>query len=152
MAPFGSWLRKRPRCALRAGCGAAVLPHVSATLVELTLEDRYLVLKYNPELRGTVSHGDGEGNDPKGWGEGSSKRFGEIVLPVLDNQEWPKLQRLILTGVVLDKAKEYDEKVKRYVSNLHSRLHVEVRPGGTVEFTDDVTSFGISPPWSSVWS
>ena len=127
---------------------AMLLPHVSSTLEELTLEDRYLGSVYNPKVREPISPGDGEGNDPREWGEGSRKRFGEIILPVLNSQEWPKLQRLILTGVVLDGTKESDEKVKRYLRNLHSRLDVEIWPGRFVEFSDEVTPIEISPPES----
>ena len=127
---------------------AMLLPHVSSTLEELTLEDRYLVSAHNSKVREPISPGDGEGNDPREWGEGSRKRFGEIVLPVLNSEEWPNLERLILSGVVLDEAKESDEKVKKYLRNLQSRLDVEIWPGSCVRFNDESTPIEISPPES----
>ena len=125
---------------------AVMLSHVSETLVELTLEDRYLASPSTLERRKTISPGVEEGDDPMEWGEGSRRRFSEIVLPVLTSEEWPKLQRLVLAGVVLNEAKGRDGKLNRMLSLLRTRCIVKIEPGRFARFTDEVTPIDISPP------
>lgn len=127
---------------------AVMLSNVSKTLVELTLEDRYLASPSTLQGRGTISPGVEEGDDPMEWGEGSRRRFGEIVLPVLTSEEWPKLQRLVLSGVVLNEAKGRDGKLNRMLSLQRTRSIMEIERGRFARFNDVDTPIDISPPES----
>lgn len=127
---------------------AVVLSHVSKTLVELTLEDRYLAQSYALMDCDAVRPGVEEGDDPMEWGEGSRRRFEEIVMLVLNNEEWPRLQRLVLVGVVLNEAKGRFGKLNRMLSLLHTGSVVAIQPARFARFIHEQTPIEISPPVS----
>ena len=82
------------------------------------------------------------------WGEGSRRRFGEMVLPVLTSEEWPKLQRLVLPGVVLNEAKGRDSMLNRKLSLQRTHSIVKIERGRLGRFNDVDTPIDMSPPES----
>lgn len=99
-----------------------LLPRVSGTLVELTLEDRYLTRSYSDDER-----------DPT-WGEESSQRFREVLVPILAKQNWPKLEQLTLIGLTAGGT-----------LLLPERIDFNEEEGTMAGFNDDVTPLVVSP-------
>ena len=99
--------------------------------------------------------------DPITYGAASRLRFRQTLLPVLAEQAWPKLRKLVLVGLALPGDGDVNQAEGPYVDNdslvqlraFLSRLssdHVEVelRPAGIMQFVDELTPLNVSPAGS----
>jgi len=108
---------------------AGFLPYVSDTLVDLTLEDYYLVDgdSIDPEIEYPPVGGDG-------YAGSTSESFRAIVLPVIADLAWPNLRRLILKGI--DPRKKETGNLFKVVSDplehLQPRVQIEYPCGETI--------------------
>ena len=85
--------------------------------------------------------GSGEKDDPEDWGNDSSERFRQVMLPAILEQEWPQLQKLTLIGLDF-RTGDID-----LLEVLHIRgVQVQHQLGGVVTFNDDATPISVSPP------
>ena len=143
---------------------AAFLKKISDTLMFLTLEDRYLVAgnrfdswkiinpgdrwKSNREREDTEESDDDQEQahapHPIEWGSASRARFSERLLPVLAEQAWPKLEKLVLIGYGLPDEDGKDT-VLNSLKQLQPRVKVESRPAGTISYNYDATPLAVSP-------
>ncbi|KAL8689001.1 MAG: hypothetical protein Q9218_005225 [Villophora microphyllina] len=122
---------------------AGLLKGVSKTLIALTIEDRYLVYEHRMYADRSIEPAEGDNGDPEDWGRASSQRFCEILLPVIAEQVWPRLQKLTLVGLTV---RNRAVKNADALDNLQPRVQMEFRPGGVMTFNDDATPIDVSPP------
>ncbi|KAI4283516.1 MAG: hypothetical protein L6R38_002097 [Xanthoria sp. 2 TBL-2021] len=119
-----------------------LIPHVSATLQYLTLEDRYLVIGYNKPtvfISGVINPQAGEDGDPEDWSRASNDRFQQVLLPVLATQPWPAMKEVILIGLSpIDVGTRVDP-----LEHLRSSMVVEFHRGEFLEFCGEFTPISI---------
>ena len=115
----------------------------SGSIVNLTLEDCYLVNEYFARSDRTIDPRPRENDcDPQSWGDPSSERFREVVLPILTDRAWPRLQKLILIG--LDVYEKKLEALDRF-KDASPPVQVEYKLGGVMRYSYDCTPISISP-------
>lgn len=124
-----------------AGC----LQHVSKTLVELTFEDCFVGDNTHEQIMVNVDGeiSDGEDSPWPDRGASSSRRFREIILPVLAGSAWSSLERLAFAGIHVGHRVLSDAGV---LSKLGSGVEVHLFPITTIGFEYDVTPIIMSPP------
>ena len=109
-----------------AGC----LGHVSKILVELTFADCFAC--FSPDQ--VMVNVDGEESPWRTRVANSSRRFREIILPVLAGSDWPSLEILAFAGI------HVGHRALRRVgfwTNLGSGVEVHIFPITTTGFCDD---------------
>jgi hypothetical protein len=122
-----------------------LLHHVSGTLTELTLENRYHTNHWNlNDVPGVVL--DSEGclvEYPADFGKKSYERCWKLLFPVFSEKEWPKLQKLRLFGMYLSLSPD----ALGHVGHWDGRVDIQDRLGEIVFFNDDTTPLELSPPY-----
>ena len=100
--------------------------------------------------------------DPPSAGASSRLRFRRTLLPILAEQAWPKLKKLILIGLALPEdrieATQVDGpnednnslvQMRHFLSRLSSnQVEIELLPAGVMPFNHDATPLNVSPSGS----
>lgn len=116
---------------------AALLRCTSSTLVELTLENRYLCSgSFDDEIENGIDPGV---THPAEWGAFSIRESQKILFPVL-SEKWPKLKQLKLVGM------GEVEAVNQAVRHLEPRVQIEHSKAGIEIMAGDATPEQISTP------
>ena len=92
-----------------------LLPHVSPTLVRLTLEDRHP--RFHQGIMFCFSMGSLTGD----WGAESRLRFKQTVLGTITDQDWPRLKAMTLINVA-----RWDDDVQRTLGHFQDRIDLTV--------------------------
>ncbi|KAF2501929.1 hypothetical protein BU16DRAFT_522802 [Lophium mytilinum] len=119
---------------------ADFLRHVSGTLRELTLENRYHVSTQVFDFTDEIDPGSAE--HPAHYGRRSNERCWEVLLPVFSERTFPKLKKLNFIGMSLFQSPE----ALAHLSQLGSHVDIEDKLGGIIKVTDESTPQNFSPP------
>jgi hypothetical protein len=115
---------------------ATLLRNCSNKLVELTIENRYLV---SFDLNGRDLMIKPGVTDPADWGAFSIQESQRVLFPVLSGT-WPKLEKLTMVGL------GEVEDVAQAVSHLEPRVRIEQRFALLERMGGDVTPENVSTP------
>ena len=122
---------------------AGFLKNVSGSIISLTLEDRY----YKPSQFDGYNHSLFSGKGAEGvqgdWSRDVRERFQEILLPVIVDESWPKLQTLILVGMDVE-AK--NKKATEALEHLRPQVEIQFERAKLVDWNYDATPLIVDPP------